>query len=119
MSDCIHEQRFKDVIGTRTGCVACELEDARRVIVSIVTELDPHPHAEPDPQEALDIAERYLMRGSERHETKAEAAAAKVLQASHCGDQNFIAALRGPECEALRSALLELVEAYKEEMDNE
>ena len=36
-----------------------ELEEARRVIGY----LDPHPPAKPMQQEALDIAENYLMRG--------------------------------------------------------
>ena len=40
-----------------------ELEEARRVIGEIVGYLDPHPPAQPMQQEALDIAENYLMRG--------------------------------------------------------
>ena len=43
----------------------CELVEARRVIGEIVTYLDPHPPAKPMPQEALDIAETYLMKGRE------------------------------------------------------
>ena len=54
-----------------------------------------------------------------RHETKAEAAAAKVLQASHIGDQNFIAALGGPDCLALRIALVQLADAFREELADE
>ena len=49
----------------------------------------------------------------------AEAAAAKVLQASHIGDQNFIAALGGPDCFALRIALVQLADAFREELDDE
>jgi len=40
-----------------------ELEEARRVIGEMVTHLDPHPPTWPMVQEALDIAENYLMRG--------------------------------------------------------
>jgi len=52
-----------------------------------------------------------------RHETKAEAAAAKVLQVSHIGDQNFIAAICGPECDGLRIALVELADTFREDLD--
>ena len=56
---------------------------------------------------------------NERHETKLEAAAAKVLQASHHGDQHFIAALHVSECEALCDALVELCDAFREEIDDD
>ena len=46
-----------------------ELEEARRVIGEMVTHLDPHPPTWPMVQEALDIAENYLMR-KRNEETK-------------------------------------------------
>ena len=53
---------------------------------------------------------------NERSETKAEAAAAKVLQASHIGDQNFIPSISGLECEGLRIALVELADTFREDL---
>ena len=70
-----------------------------------------------DAEYAAEVA--AMKRWDERSETKVDAAAAKVLQASHHGDQHFITALNRTECTQLCVALLDLAAAFREEIDDE